>query len=403
MSARRGGGFAFAAPRDALDALLARIEPLGSENVPWSEASGRVLAEAVVADRDSPSCDVSAMDGYALRRADLARGVLPVAGEAAIGRPPPPLPEGQALRIFTGGPVPSDADAVVRREDTDEHPDHVRVAPDLRVAQGANIRRRGENVRAGTRVVEAGALLDPAGVTALVSFGVARPSVHRRVRVGVLVTGDELRDVEADVEPWELRDSNGPALRALLSARPWLVLEAVERVADDLRATTDAVEALLERCDALLLTGGVSMGDHDHVPDAVRKAGGEVVFHRLPIRPGKPLLTALGPRGQVILGLPGNPVSVMVTGRRFGLPALGRRAGLTDAERPRPVVELVDPDARTLGLWWYRIVQRRQDGRARLVPNQGSGDLVAAARSDGFVEIPPGQASAGLRPFWTWR
>ncbi len=399
----QGAGFAFPAPRDALDALLASIEPLGSETVAWSEASGRVLAEAVVADRDSPSCDVSAMDGYAVRAADLAQGVLPVVGEAAIGRPPPPLPAGRALRIFTGGPVPSDADAVVRREDTEEHPDRIRVAPDLRLAEGANIRRRGENVRAGTRVVAPGALLDPAAMTALVSFGVARARVHRRVRVGVLVTGDELREVGADVAPWELRDSNGPALRALLASRPWLALEAVERVADDLRATTDAVGALLERCDALVLTGGVSMGDHDHVPDAVRKAGAEVVFHKLPIRPGKPLLAALGPRGQVILGLPGNPVSVMVTGRRFGVPALARRAGVARAERPRPVLELVDRDARTLGLWWYRIVERVQDGRARLVPNQGSGDLVAAARSDGFVEIPPGDAGAGPWPFWTWR
>jgi molybdenum cofactor synthesis domain-containing protein len=167
------------------------------------------------------------------------------------------------------------------------------------------------------------------------------------------------------------------------------------------RIRTTLAEAV-QRADAILLTGGVSMGQYDHVPDAVRSVGGEVVFHKLPIRPGKPVLAAAGPGGQVIFGLPGNPVSVMVTARRIAAGALRRLAGFTEACPPVPAVRLTDADDETLALRWFRPVRLTGPGQAELVSTRGSGDMVSAARGDGFVEVPPGESGQGPWPFYAW-
>jgi molybdopterin biosynthesis enzyme len=158
----------------------------------------------------------------------------------------------------------------------------------------------------------------------------------------------------------------------------------------------------METADALLITGGVSMGDTDHVPQSIRDAGGRIAFHRIPIRPGKPMLGAIGPRGQLILGLPGNPVSVAVTFRRYGFPLLQWLAGV-DREPWVPTVEIENPDGKTLDLVWFRLVRRTGDGVVALLTNRGSGDIAALGMSDGFVEIPPGANSQGLRRYFDWK
>ncbi len=159
---------------------------------------------------------------------------------------------------------------------------------------------------------------------------------------------------------------------------------------------------MLDACDAVVLTGGVSMGDYDHVPAAVEAVGGRTVFHKLALRPGKPMLGAVGPRGQAILGLPGNPVSVMVTVRRLGIAALRRLAGFAKVDPPLPMVSLQEASTKPLHLWWYRPVRLLADGKAELVHSMGSGDLVSAARSDGFIELPPHAQGEGPWPFYTW-
>ena len=390
-------------PDAALADWLARMEPTGTEQVALAAATGRILAQPLRADRDSPPHDVSAMDGYAVKLGDLATDRLPVAGEVLTGQRPPAIAPGSALRIFTGGCVPRGAEAVVRREDVDEINDAIRLRIDpARINAGMHIRRQGENLRAGDIVVEAGCAVDATVAGALSAFGVASPFVHRRVRVGLIVTGDELRNVNDPVQPWQVRDSNGAALEALLAPLPWIERIGREQVADRPARLRERIAAMLETCDALLLTGGVSMGDHDHVPGAVRQVGGEVVFHRLAIRPGKPVLGAVGPGGQAIAALPGNPVSVLVTARVFASAALRKRAGLAIPEPPRPVVRLAEDRPSTLNLWWHRPARFEGDGLVRPVASMGSGDMVSAARSDGFVRIPPGESGPGPWPWWPW-
>ncbi len=389
-------------PHEALDRLRARIVTVEREPVALPRAIGRVLAEDLRADRASPACDVSAMDGFAVRAEDLASGTLAIAAEVRIGQAPPALAPGSAVRIVTGGAVPEGADTIVRREDVREEGGVIVIEAGTaaRILPGAEIRREGENGRMGDPVVSSGTLLDATNASALASFGGSVIQVHRRVRVALLTTGDELVDPGAPATRWQVRDSNGLALRALLD-RPWIELLSFPRAPDEPDAMRAAITAALSSADALVLTGGVSMGARDHVPDALRACGVEVLFHRLPQRPGRPVLGAIAPGGRPVLALPGNPVSVQVTGRRLALPAIARRAGIT-RDRARIAVCLHPALPDSGALWWHRLVRIAPDGTASIVPSSGSGDVVAIAKSDGFVEIPPRTAGAGPFPFYEW-
>lgn len=405
MTPPAGPVSAYASPAEAVAAMLERVRAVGTERIGLRDASGRVLAEAVRADRPSPAADVSAMDGYAMRVRDVAAGRHAVAGEVRIGREPPPL-AGRVLRIVTGAPVPAGADAVVKREDVRELGDAIEIDAGVLAAlrPGANIRRRGENIGAGDEVIGAGSVIGPASSAAMACFGVREPLVHRRVRVGILVTGDEVLAAGADPSPWELRDSNGAALRSLIGACAWAEAVGPRRAEDEPGPLRGAIESLLSECDALIVTGGVSMGDRDFVPAALEAAGVEVLFHRIPQRPGKPVLGGItrgGERGgQPVLGLPGNPVSVLVTARRMAGPVLAKAAG--GAEPPPPLVKLESQWGKRLGLWWHRPVRLSGPGRAVLVEGKGSGDIVSASRSDGFIEVPPGEGGPGPWPFYGW-
>ena len=394
--------FAFDSPDAAAQAMIDQLQPVAAEQVESAEAAGRALAEPLTADRPSPACDVSAMDGYAVRVGDLVGGRLDVAGEASIGQAPPAMPEAAALRIFTGGPVPQGAEAVIPREQLGEHPGAVEIPGDLDVKPGQNIRRRGENGQAGETVVERGAAVTPTVAAAAATFGSGRISVSRRLRVAAIVTGNEVHGLGAEVAPWQLRDSNGPTLEAMFLPLPWVDWQGARRASDEREELKQTVRQALDGCDALLLTGGVSMGDYDFVPQVLSELGCQTLFHRLPIRPGKPILGAIGPGGQAVFGLPGNPVSVMATARRIAAPVLRHRAGFACAA-PRPAsVELTERDAKTLALYWWRPVRMVGPGRAELVRTRGSGDLVSTARSDGFVEIPPEATGCGPWPFYRW-
>jgi molybdopterin molybdotransferase len=394
--------FAFASPAEALAALLPRIAPVGTERVELAQAGGRVLAEPIVADRPSPATDISAMDGYAVRAADAAASPrLPIAAHARIGREPPALTSGTAIHIVTGAPIPSGADAVIRREDVVESPQEIELlAPARAIKPGAAIRRRGDNANTGDQILGPGTQITPPIAGALASFGCARPMVHKRVRVAILTTGDEVVDAAETPSTWQLRDSNSPALAALFSSRAWCVVHRLPRILDDPASLERALTDALDDADALVATGGVSMGDRDYVPDAIRAVGAQVVFHRIPQRPGKPVLGAILPDGRPIFGLPGNPISVLVTARRMAAAALERLAGITT---PPPVATVrIRDDNNRIDLWWHRLVRLIGAGQAELAGNTGSGDVPAAARSDGFAEIPPGSGGEGPWPFYPW-
>lgn len=394
--------FAFDSPQQALAALLARLPSVETEEVGLESAGGRVLRQSIVADRDSPAADVSAMDGYAVRHADLQGGdVLPVDGESRPGFPPPePCPR-RGMQVFTGGIVPNPFDTVLRREDTTFREDAIELhAAAFQCPLGANIRRKGENCHAGDTIVAAGVPLSAASIAAAASFGYAQVTVSRPVRVAVIVTGDELCEVGQAVQPWQLRESNGHAVRALLQGTTSVELVSRATCRDELPAILSQLTAVLEVADAVVITGGVSVGDYDHVPAAVAACGAEVVFHRLPIRPGKPILGAVSNSGQLLLGLPGNPVSATVCAARFLLPALKRMAGQTEGQQPQAM--LASGKGKSLPLWQMRLVQCQSDGNVRWVDSRGSGDLVALARSDGFIELPPKENGPGAYPFYRW-
>ncbi|MFO0011172.1 MAG: molybdopterin molybdotransferase MoeA [Planctomycetota bacterium] len=385
-----------------IDAVRQRLHRVPSERIDIGLCAGRILAEPIEAFRDSPAVDVSAMDGYAARLCDVPRGPLPVVGVASAGAIPLECPEHTAVRIFTGGAVPRGADLVIPREQCIESPDRVQInvpAESLRIGQ--NIRYRGENASKGTLVLEPGRLLDGPALSSLVSLSEARPiQVHRAVRVAILNTGDELVEPGDSIEDWQIRDSNGPLLSALLSSHRWIHSRR-SKVPDDPEQTRHALSQAFADSDAVILTGGVSMGDTDHVPKAIVDCGGEVIFHRVAIRPGKPLLGGVGPQGQLVMGLPGNPVSVAVTYRRYAWDLLRYIAGFRKAEVVTRV-PVASSDNKRLDLLWFRLVALDAAGTATILPSQGSGDLVSLARSDGFVEIPPSAESKGSVPFFPW-
>ncbi len=340
------------------------------------------------------------MDGYAIRLRKQRR--LTICGESIPGTAPPQMPSRGCVRIFTGSPVPDGAEAVVPREQVEEQPSHILLPPNLTVSPGQFIRRRGESSSRGDTILPLGRLVTPAVATALATFGISRPTVYRRVRVAVITTGGEVADVDEQPSPWQVRDANAAAAAAVL-ATPWLDVQPARRVVDDRSRLADICAEQLRQCDALIVTGGVSMGDHDHTPGALADAGCRQLYHKLLMRPGKPNFGAAGPRGQLVLGLPGNPQSVLTGLRRLAMPALRRSAGFDQPEPPRTMVRL-DPqgDDRTLGMWWYRPVRLVEDDLAVLVDSVSSGDTSGPASADGMIEVPPDAPPAGRFAYLPW-
>jgi len=394
----------FESPAAALAALLSRLPTVSHETVPLSDSRGRILAQPLHTDRPSPALDVSVMDGFAARLADLRKGTLPITGDALIGAPPITLAANCAARIVTGAPIPHGADCVLRIEDISISGESISFNPEIGESLPPNhfIRRQGENAPQGAEVVPVGTQISPAVASTLASCGTSNPSVFRRLRIGILSTGDEVLAADATPHPWQLRDGNSAALLALFSSLAFVESVEARHAPDDQRRILASASELLSRCDALFLSGGVSMGHRDHVPAALAQLGATTIFHKIPQRPGKPILAAIGPRQQLILGLPGNPVSVLVTAHRFAVPALEHIAGLANP-RTVPAITVSNPDSQTIPLWWHRIVKLTRDGRAELIDNKGSGDLIATARSTGFIEVPPNTSSSGPWPYFAWR
>jgi molybdopterin molybdotransferase len=384
---------------EALELVLDGLEMLGAETVPLTAAHGRVAAEPVRSAVDLPPFDRSAMDGYALRAADTAPGVaLRLAGGVAAGEVATAVLEpGTAVRISTGAELPPGADAVLQSERAIERDGAV--APDGALAVGTHVRARGEDLREGDVLAEAGARLTLPRISALASAGVGAVAVARRPRVAVLVTGSELLPLGAPPEPGRIHESNGLMIR-LLAGQAGAETARPATVADDRDATIAAVRAGLDAADVLVVSGGVSVGPHDHVRPAFEACGVQEVFWRVQIKPGKPIW--FGRRGgQLVFGLPGNPLSTIVCFAMFIAPALRRLGGETGAlpllERGRLAVAAEASDGRTTFLT-SRLVAAA-DGVLEATPTgrQGSHMTGALGESDGFAVVPdsPGSLPAG--------
>ena len=391
---------------EALERLLAAVQPLaGTEWLPTAEAGGRVLAEDLISPLDVPPHDNSAMDGYALRVADVpAPGtVLPVSQRVPAGSTPRPLQPGTAARIFTGAPVPEGADAVLMQESCEALPaadgaagglGQVRILAPL--TPGLAIRRRGEDLHCGQRVLAAGLRLHAGSLGLAATAGAARLRVARKPRVALFSTGDELVMPGLPLGPGQIYNSNRSTLHALLLALGCEVRD-LGLVPDSLAATRAALReaaSVAGGADLILSSGGVSVGEEDHLKPALQ-AEGRLDLWQIAIKPGKPL--AFGevhrPDGEGktwVLGLPGNPVSSFVTFLLFVRPVLLRMQGATQLQpRAWPL---------PAGFRWTKGDKRREflrarlddEGRLQLFGNQSSGVLSSAAWADGLVELAPG-------------
>jgi molybdopterin molybdotransferase len=372
--------------------VLAAIRPLDVIELGLLEAHGCVLAGPVWSDRDVPPFDNSAMDGYAVRVADLGGGTeLKVVGEVAAGATGAALEPGQAVRIMTGAPVPAGADAVIPVELAEEGDGVVRFFADAQ--PGDNVRRAGEDLRAGTPVLEAGTELGPAELGMLAVLGHAQVQVRPRPRVVVISSGNELVEPGQPLGPGQIYDANSFTLTAL--AREAGARAARHgRVPDDRAALAETFEGSLIRADMLLISGGVSAGRYDLVKEVLADLG-DVRFSKVGMQPGMP--QAFGHIGAVpCFGLPGNPVSAYVSFEVFVRPALRRMQGRVDLNRPR-IRATLEEDVRSPEhkVSFLRVtLTRSQDGwRARTTGAQGSGILSSVARADGLAEIPADRTS----------
>jgi molybdopterin molybdotransferase len=375
---------------EALEQILSRVKPLGTELVELTAALGRVLAEPVVSRRELPPWPNSSMDGYAIRADDTRAGgaTLVVAGRIIAGSMPTrALRSGEAMRIFTGAPLPDGADAVVPQEDVTG--DDERVTIPARVEAGAFVRPAGEDVRAGDVVVEAGQTISAAEVGLLAALGDARVRVYRRPRVAVLSTGNELAELGTEPEPGQIPNTNTYSLMA----------QAVEAGAEpvSLGVVPDRLEAIVERirwaasADVVVSSAGVSVGELDLVREALVQCGAELHLWKVAMRPGKPI-TFGSLEDRPVFGLPGNPVSAMVTFELFVRPALRKMGGWSAVDRPRIWARVLEPIRNPGSRRGYLRVTLARDGReygARLTGDQGSGILRSMVRADGLAVVAP--------------
>jgi molybdopterin molybdotransferase len=384
---------------DASARILADMRPLSTVCLPLRDAFGHVLAADVVAPMSLPPWDNSSMDGYAVRSADVAgaRAEAPVvlrvvATIAAGGSAEQPVRPGEAMRIMTGAPVPAGADTVIRIEDTDGGTERVSVrnARDL----GRNVRPRGEDLARGAVAVGAGSRIGAAQLGVLASVGAAEVEVYRRPQVGILSSGDELVDVDDFDEVAAGRRiiaSNSYTLWGLVHAAGGVPVD-LGIVGDDPSAIKARLEAGLAACDVLLTSGGVSVGAFDFTRDVVTALGAELRLWRVRMRPGAPIGFGML-RGKPWLGLPGNPVSAMVTFELFARPALRRMAGHRLLFRDLVTVRIAEPITLAAPLMHFMraVVTSDANGAvptARLTGPQGSGLLTSMERANALVVVP---------------
>ncbi|HMG44575.1 MAG TPA: gephyrin-like molybdotransferase Glp [Acidimicrobiales bacterium] len=393
---------------EALATVLAGCEPLSPQVVGLDRAGGCVLAgDDVVAAVAVPPFANSAMDGYAVRAADVAEVPvrLPVVAEVAAGHPVDrELRPGEAMRIFTGAPVPAGADAIVMVEETERLDGGSTVELRASPAPGQHVRPVGDDVTPGDVVATAGEELTPGRLGLLRSVGVFEVSVRPRPRVGVISTGDELVQGDEPLQPGQIRDTNRPVLLGLVELAGAVPVD-LGHAPDDADAIRDALTAAAASCDAVITTGGVSMGDTDLVKvvlDELAGPGG-MRWMQIAIRPAKPLAFGrVGGAGRAderrvpVFGLPGNPVSSMVSFELFARPGLRRLAGHPDdrLSRPRLAGVAAEPLRRRSDgkVQFVRVEASVHDGtiQVRIAGGQGSHQLSAMARANGLAVLPDG-------------
>ena len=382
----------------ALDRILKDLAPLASETLPLELASQHYLAKALRSIVPVPPFDNSAMDGYALRAADVvnASATTPVTLRRvdripAGGTPNASIEPGTCARIFTGSPLPPGADAVVMQEDTlvsEESPDRIQICD--RVVPWDHVRFQGEDVKKDTEILASGELCSPERIAVLAACGVATVECSRRPQVALFTTGNELRTPGSPLPPGCIYESNRVALAAAVTRLGGLAT-ALPIVADELQATQRAFLEAAGRYDVLITTGGVSVGELDFLKPAFEAAGGTLEFWRVAVKPGKPFV--YGKLGSMLwFGLPGNPVSAFITFLLLVRPVILRLQGARDVTLPNIPGVLSEAMVNRGDRRHFMRVIRTPDGTVRSAGRQGSHTLSSLAAANGIVDVPPDTA-----------
>jgi len=399
---------------EALATILSHVQPLGPELVPILDAQGRVLAEEIVSDIAVPPFNNSAMDGYAVRSVDVAAataespvqlGVIDSVAAGSVAEKS--LLPGTAIRIMTGAPMPEGADAVVPYEDTsdfDRSKDDRLAAPAdkivVRCAVEArdHVRPAGEDIYLGERVLASGRVVRAQEIGVLASVGYESVRVHRRPRVAILATGDELLEIHEPLQPGKIRNSNEYTNAALVTRTGGIPIRL--GIARDTKADlTERIRSGLEaRADLFLTSGGVSVGDYDVVKDVLGSEG-RMQFWQVRMKPGKPLAFGLLAGGVPLIGLPGNPVSAMVSFEQFARPAILKMLGHANLAKPQVRAVLDESVSNSGRRGFVRVIVSQRGGRyhARTTGEQGSGVLTSMSKANGLAIVPEGtyQVEAG--------
>ncbi|ALJ12736.1 molybdopterin molybdotransferase MoeA [Sphingopyxis macrogoltabida] len=370
------------AVEEAQARLLALRAPLAAENIAISESLGRYLSQDVIASRDQPAAPLSAMDGYAIRFADMP-GPWTITGEIAAGAAPDrTVGAGEAIRIFTGAMLPDGADTVILQEDVAAAGTALTLTGDGPGTRGRHIRERAGDFAAGARLLAAGTHMGAGAIAAAIMGGAGEVRVGSRPRVAILTTGDELVAPGRALAPGQIPNSNGAMLAAMLAAVPADVALPLH-MRDDRMSIANAIKELARHHDVIVTVGGASVGDHDHVRGALDDAGGRLDFWKIAMRPGKPLIA--GTIGEtLLLGLPGNPGSAFVTATLFLLPLIRHLAG---AAHPLPPIRQA-PLAAALAAGGARrdYLRARVDGAAlHMFDSQDSGQTVPLIEADALL------------------
>ena len=378
---------------EALKTILEKIRPLDCENVPITSALGCVIGEDIVSGRTIPPLANSAMDGYAVVAGDTAFAskakpvVLDVLEDVPAGKvATQPIRTGQAIRIMTGAPLPEGANAVVRVEDTEAQGGRVKIL--VAAAPGLDIREAGEDVKTGELVISKGTVLRAAEIGMLAALGRSYVSVHQRPVVAVVSTGDELAEVDETPGPGKIVNSNGYSLAALVLEAGGIPLQV--GIARDNREDLLAKFRAASRADIVISSGGVSVGDYDLVKDIMAEIGSRIQFWRVAMRPGRPLAFGLL-EGKPLFGLPGNPVSSMVSFEQFIRPSILKMRGYPGIYRRAVRAEMTEGYKKKQGLKYFlRARVELRDGKyvAALTGEQGSGILKSMVLANGLVVLP---------------
>ena len=367
-----------------------------TEQVPLGDCANRVLAEPICAAVDLPSADNSAMDGYAIRYADLSKGTaLPVQERCYAGCKSPPLAPGQAIRLFTGSLIPEGADTVVMQEYAKEYSHGVEftcVPP-----QGQHIRRRAEDLRRGQLLLGKGTLLQPAHIGLIATQGIDQVSVYRRLRVGILTTGDELIPPGNTLPPEKVFDSNGPMLSSLLQAMGAQVVRMIHARDNELEIR-GALDGLLAESDLIVCAGGVSVGEKDLLKPALESLGGEFAAWKVRMKPGKPVALAYV-AGKPVVCLPGNPGAAFSVFALLVTPMIRRMQGRENLfpQVPRLPLHATRNEVRDRDDFIRVRCSTSDEGQLQLVPSQqqGAGSLSSMTQTSGLARIRPGGPFTG--------